>query len=266
MVIWSTLEASCPVCSQRTRLRQVGSGFVTGQDSDLFLRMQGRHIIQAEIHTCLRCHYSGYDEDFLRDLPPGLREKFLREVSHQLREEKVPGGDGRPPFHRTPLPDVQYYWAARSAEAMGGAALTQGKRWLRAYWCLRIAPSAHLPQAVKEVRKQTYLTQAIARLRSGLRRPSDPNLIYLVGELCRRQGEYRVAETLFRRFLECKTGARYLRHAAAKLIPATRDQIGSEMSMEQILFDGASGGGSRDRGKPDLGSPEGGLPGNPDEA
>ena len=64
MLVWYNVEAACPICGQRLRLRELGGGFALGQDSDLLVRMEGRHVVQAAIHTCLRCSFSGYPEDF----------------------------------------------------------------------------------------------------------------------------------------------------------------------------------------------------------
>ena len=67
MVVWFSREMSCPMCGSRVSGREVGGGFATGQDSDLLVRMKNKHIIQAEVHTCQSCRYSGYVKDFLID-------------------------------------------------------------------------------------------------------------------------------------------------------------------------------------------------------
>ena len=255
MVIWASVEASCPVCAQRLRLRLVGSGFASGQDSDLLVRMAGRHIIQVEIHTCGRCRYSGYAPDFLRDLPPLFGERFLANISPLLVErevggeaESIEGAEGNvpaPPPGRTPLPDVQYYWAFKAAEALGTSAQLQGELLLRAYWCLRLPPSSSLPPETRELRRRTYLRGAVQKLRQDIAAARDPNRIYLVAELCRRKGNFRLAVGYFRRFLEETEGARYLKQAAVKLLAAARDRTSREMTMEEILFDGAPDSASR---------------------
>lgn len=247
MVIWSTLEASCPVCARRIRLRLVGSGIANGQDSDLLLRMAPRHIIQAEVHTCPQCRFSGYADDFLIEIAPQVVRRFLDQVSPSLDEARLRAeSDEIPPeAGRTPLPDVQYYWAYRTAATLGRSQRAQGERLLRAYWCLRIPPSAGLPDAVREARARLYLAGAIRSLREALATSRDPHLLYLVGELCRRNGNFRLAVRYFRRYADRDDGARYLKTAAAKLSAAAQDRISRGMTMEEIFFDRAPDG--RDR-------------------
>ncbi|MBI4603338.1 MAG: DUF2225 domain-containing protein [Planctomycetes bacterium] len=251
MIVWSTIEVSCPICSHRTRLRELGSGFGTGQDSDLLVRMAGKHIIQAEIHTCHKCRFSGYPADFKRTISPAARRRFLEVVSPRLREPPVAprttperpasAGQGKQGagLSATPLPDVQYYWAYRSAEALALPAVQQGERLLRAYWCLRLPPSSYLPPDVVRALKKAYLTRAIERLREGLAFERDPSWLYLLGELCRRNGNFVLAASHLRRFLEHEGGARYLKLAAVKLLELARKRIDQDLSMEEILYDGA---------------------------
>jgi hypothetical protein len=261
MVIWSTLEASCPMCEYRTRLREVGSGFTMGQDSDLLVRMRGKHIIQAEIHTCHRCHYSGYAKDFLRDVTPAQKSRFLELVSPALLEASLLGAapgmpvegraGGKSGFEKTPLPDVQYYWSFKSAEALGLPPMLQGERLLRAYWCLRLPPSSHLPPRVHQALGRVYLKGAIGKLRQGLRFETNPNWVYLVAELCRRNKNFLLASRYFRRFLEQPGGAGYLKLAARKLLLLADARKSKDLSMEEILYDKAPDAPSGHRGDAD---------------
>jgi uncharacterized protein (DUF2225 family) len=257
MVIWSTLEASCPMCENRVRLREVGSGFALGQDSDLFVRMEGKHIIQAEIHTCHKCHFSGYSPDFMRTLTPLMRKRFLEEVSPFLidatsirrdDDEDRPARE-RLEYARTPLPDTQYYWAFKTAEALALPAVAQGNRLLRAYWCLRLDPSVKLPPARLKALRKLYLKGAIQKLRQGVRHEGDRNLVYLIAELCRRNENFLLAMSYFRRFLEREPGARYLKLAARKLHKAAREGISGEISMEDILYRSPSDTNTREGGE-----------------
>lgn len=243
MVIWSTLEASCPMCGNRLRLREVGSGFALGQDTDLLIRMKGKHIIQAEIHTCQGCRYSGYTCDFLRDVSATQMRRFMESISPHLGEDAAesggPSGVARQGAVRTPLPHVQYYWAYKTAEALGLSATQQGDRLLRAYWCLRIAPSSQLPRSVAERLRGLYLKEAIRKLRQGLRSEKDRNRIYLVAELCRRNRNFLLSAGYFRKFLMQPDGARYLKTLAKKLLTLAEKKVDAEMGMEALLYDSA---------------------------
>jgi hypothetical protein len=274
MVIWSTLETSCPICENRVRLREVGSGFATGQDSDLLVRMEGKHIIQAEVHTCLHCHFSGFGADFLRTISPAARRRFREEVSPLLVDDatalgappverqgqKARAGSSRPEYTRTPLPDIQYYWSYRTAEALALPPVSQGLRLVRAYWCLRLDPTARLPAPRLKALRKLYLRGAIQKLRQGVRFEPDPNLIYLIGELCRRNENYLLAIGYFRRFLERDGGAMYLKLAAKRLIEEARNRVPDPLSMEEVLYDRAPGNKSRPA-KPPQG--KGDAPGRP---
>jgi len=261
MVVWSTIEATCPICGNRLRLREVGSGFCVGQDSDLFVRMRGKHIIQAEVHTCHHCRYSGYSSDFFRELSETMRTGFLTETAPGLLDEnetkktppaippkKKQRAGSRPRRSRaklkrcktTPLPHVQYEWSAKTAEAIGLPSHEQARRLLRAYWCLRIAPSANLDEKLLKKLRKRCLTAAIRKFRQGLRYQKDSNLVFLVAELCRRNGNFSLATRYFRRFLEREEhGAEYLTQAADKLCLAAQEKIEVELSMEEVLYNPA---------------------------
>ena len=96
-------------------------------------------------------------------------------------------------------------------------------------------------------RKKVYLKAAIQKRRQGLRGSRDRNIVYLIAELCRRNGNFSLAATYFGRFRERESGARYLKQAAAKLSQLARDRVAGEISMEEILYDrapeGKEGGG-----------------------
>ncbi len=261
MIVWSTIEASCPICSNRTRLREVGSGFVQGQDSDLLVRMGGKHIIQAEIHTCNKCRFSGYASDFVRTISPPARTRFIEEVAPTLVDD--PGSTtsrGLSP-QKTPLPDVQYHWAARTAEALGLPACEQADRWVRAYWCLRLAPSSYVADALKKSLKKLYLTRAISRLRQGLRSDRDRNRVFLVGELSRRNNNFLMASHYLRRFVERENGAPYLKAAALKLLELSQKRVSQDLTLEEVLYGAKPGKAKPGNSTPDV-RPRGGTPGD----
>ncbi len=138
------------------------------------------------------------------------------------------------------MPHIQYYWAAKTGEALGYSPQEQGERILRGYWCLRISPSSKLSaSSLKRLRKR-YLTEAIRKFRQGLRHQKDPNVVYLVAELCRRNGNFLLATGYFRRFFEKSAGAcEYLRQASEKLFLVAKEKLSTELSMEEILYNPA---------------------------
>jgi uncharacterized protein (DUF2225 family) len=245
MLPWSTQEASCPICDRRVRLRQVGGGFALGQDSDLLVRMKGKHVIQAEIHNCPKCHFAGYASEFLGEIGSEAREKFLEEVSPWLVLGLLPKCSARADYSQAPTPDVQYYWAYKTSEALSLPVASQAEKLLRAYWCMRLPPSTGLPSRTREALRKVYLSSAIRKLRQALRTNPGGHRVYLIAELCRRSGNFLLSAGYFRRFLEKETGPRYLKQAASRLLEAARAGLSREMSMEEILMDGATGTAGR---------------------
>ncbi len=230
------------------RVREVGGGFVVGQDSDLLMRMQGKHIIQAEIHTCLACRYSGFASDFLdRNISDPMVERYFREFAEKLEPKSNDAGPNAKP-EGTPLPHLQYYWSAQLSPLIGLTPKETGMRMLRAYWCLRLAPSSSLPDKQLGKLDKLYLRQAIAYLRKALRHEKDRTLIYLVAELCRRNRSFVRAANYFQRFVDTScgpsTGRRastenpyeYLLQAAEKLREAVRREDSTPKTMEELLY------------------------------
>jgi hypothetical protein len=238
MIVWSTLEASCPACATRLRLREVGSGFALGQDSDLLVRMRGKHVVQAEIHTCAKCHFSGYAADFLRTLPDADAERFLHEISPSLLPLVPPPNATEVPYASTPLPDVQYYWAYQTARALRSSPLEQAERLVRAYWCLRMPPSSSLEPMYHRTVRKLYLKSAIQKIRLGLGPFVAPHWTYLLAELCRRNGNFRLAAGYFRQFLS-EQGAPYLYQAATRLLRLCSERVSTELGMEEVLYNQA---------------------------
>jgi hypothetical protein len=211
--------------------REVGGGFAVGQDSDLLIRMKGKHVIQAEVHSCPNCRYSGFTKDFALNTTPFVSDQFLAEVTPCLT------GCPKKSISTTPLPDVQYYWAYKSASFLKRPALALGERLLRAYWCLRLPPSSQIPPPKIDSRKKVYLGECITHFMQSLRGNRNPHIYYLIAELSRRQGDFESAQAFFKKFLAKKLAAKYLRFAATKLIAAAEDEDNRDFTMEEILYD-----------------------------
>ncbi len=243
MIVWSSVESSCPMCQQRIRVREVGGGFVLGQDSDLLIRMPDKHVIEAEIHTCPHCWFSGYADDFVASqVTEPMVERYFREFAHKLAEvgesdESPDGEDGedddRRPF---PLPHRQYHFSTLLAPLLGLPPLESGLRMLRAYWCLRLSPSTLLAPRELRALQTLYLRQAIAFLRKSLRRARNPVLVYLVGELCRRNSNFVRAQHYFERFLS-NSGPDYLLLAAERLLKLAQGGDAEHRRLEDLLYD-----------------------------
>ena len=100
MIVWSSVETSCPVCAHRLRVREVGSGFVVGQDTDLLIRMGQKHVIEAEIQTCPGCLFSAYAREFIsHHVDDEMVERFHAEFADLL----LAGPLGTLPLKKLPL-------------------------------------------------------------------------------------------------------------------------------------------------------------------
>lgn len=247
MLVWHSLETTCPMCLQRLRVRDVGGGFALGQDTDLLIRMKGKHLIQAQIHTCLRCGYSGLADDFTdRHISKSVERAFFEKIAKHIRSQA--SSPARPGCAQTPLPHVQYHWAALAAEALNLAPGEIALRFLRAYWCLRLPPSIDLDEQTLAPMRKTYLREAISRFRQGLRRERNRVVVYLIGELCRRNGNFGLAAQYFERYIYRERGPRYLKLAAQKLLCAARAADAGEKTMEEVLYDQPQDSHRTDRG------------------
>lgn len=260
MIVWSTIESCCPMCQRRLRVRELGGGVALGQDTDLLVRMREKHVIQAEIHTCQKCRFSGYARDFTtRRVPGSTVKRFFEEYAHLLRDHYSSGylipdpaaSASLPP--QTPLPHLQYYWAAIVTPLLGLSPTEAGLRLLRAYWCLRLQPSLRLPTPTLAKLRKLYLREAISRFRQGLRHEKNRVFVYLIGELCRRNGNFLLAAHYFERFLEREVGPRYLKRAAKALLVAAKGSDSSEKTLEEVLY-GEKGSSKRVRKQRDPGA------------
>ena len=188
------------MCDHRLWIREVGGGFAIGQDTDLLVRMRGHHVIQAEIHTCPTCRYSGFPDDFAsRSFSPSVKEAFFREISPRiecyLRETSQEASSSAPLSH------VQYYLAALMGNSIGLDAFDVGVRFLRAYWCLRLPPAVQLSEASLRRLRKLYLRESVSRLRHRLHSQQNRVVVYLVGELSRRNSNFGLATQYLQRYL-----------------------------------------------------------------
>jgi hypothetical protein len=249
MVVWSSIEATCPMCRHRLRVREVGAGFALGQDTDLLIRMEGKHVIQAEIHSCRNCRFSGPAADYTdRTYSSAAIQRYFRDVVGQLTDEPANvDRNWNPEITRTPLPHIQHYWSALAGTALGIPSADTGRRYLRAYWSLRLSPSRELPETELKPLRKRFLQASIAHLRHSLRREPNRVVVYLVGELCRRNRNFGLAAQYFDRFLTREDGPAYIQQAARKLRASIDQHDSSERSMEELLYGQGQDSGKRDR-------------------
>jgi len=232
MICWSTIETVCPMCGCQLHVREAGGCDVLGQDTDLLIRTRAPHVIRVEIHSCPDCRFSGYSSDFLGGRVVALTiETYFREYIEKLKDDcEADCSSGDPPTH------LQYYWAGLLSPLLGYEPLETGMKMLRAYWSLRLDAPDSLDEASLDGLRHRYLCQAIAFLRKSLRKEKNPAYLYLVGELCRRNGNWMHSQNYFNRFLARSSRPRHLRNAATLLIQRARRRDSSHLGMEELLY------------------------------
>ena len=232
MICWSTIETVCPMCGYQLYVREVGGCDILGQDTDLLIRTRAPHVIRIEVHSCPDCRFSGYSSDFLEGRISELTiETYFRKYIEKLGDDcELAGPSADPPTH------LQYFWSGLLSPLLGHPARETGLRMLRAYWSLRLDPAPDLDDSGLKNLEQRYLRQAIVYLRKSLRQEKNPVYLYLVGELCRRKGNWMHSQNYFNRFLARSTRPRHLRNAASRLIKRARRRDCRHMSMERLLY------------------------------
>ena len=231
MICWSTIETVCPMCGCQLYVREIGGCDVLGQDTDLLIHTGTPHVIRAEVHSCPDCRFSGYSSDFLGNRVSDLTiEAYFKEYIEKLKDDCGGGESADPPTH------LQYFWSGLLSPLLGYPPRETGLRMLRAYWSLRLDSLPGLDDSGLRSLEHRYLRRAIAYLRKSLCKEKNPVYLYLVGELCRRKGNWMHSQNYFNRFLARSTRPRHLRNAAARLIKRARRRDCRHISMERLLY------------------------------
>lgn len=180
------IELRCPSCGHQFGSQAVAStnGF-GGKRTDFHEQAAGTQPLPYQVHMCTWCGYSGAERDFTEqtDISPLVREHVWNELSPRV-SALTPGSE-------------KYEAAAKIAAWQGADIRTVGDLLLRAAWC-----------CVEEgdVEAERYFRrQAAWALEEALEAydlvPKDERavLVYLIGELWRRVGDWKQSAVWFDR-------------------------------------------------------------------
>ncbi|EAX46795.1 conserved hypothetical protein [Thermosinus carboxydivorans Nor1] len=187
-------EKPCPVCEKTFTVTKVRSRLVTlRQDSDFCTYYKDINPYYYDIWVCPHCGYAA-PENWFASLPPTGREKvraFLggRQVNvnfagERTREQAI----------------AAFKLAIFYAGLVEADHSRQGGLYLKLAWLYREAGEAASEQAALKKALEHY-EQALFRERLPIGNMSEITLMYLVGELARRTGDYDKALSYFGRLV-----------------------------------------------------------------
>ena len=209
-----TLSLRCPVCNTAFNSEIPNPGAPVGRESDLRPRFAGLDPLPSLIQSCPSCRYSAYHCGFdgrheevdelldslsrrLGDRPPTrmqpLEENDLDDLRRWIRRGSLTSdfAEGREPYGAE-----RYVLAARCHEYVkDDDSLELADYYLRAAWCARASGQ---PELQRESQRE-----AIVRFEIGLEdstlvaEPDKPRILFLIGELSRRSGDFGKAVDLF---------------------------------------------------------------------
>lgn len=172
-LIWA-IAVECPVCGTRFWTRRVVSSSYRGHDSDFRPRCLGADPLPDLVHRCPECDFCAYTDLFVT----------LKEPPDDLKHDA--GGD----------PIRRYELAARKAREHGASSEQIAEFYLHAAWCAR-RPSCRRVERRNLERAARWYSSAVSR---GEIRPRDlARIVYLIGELHRRCGDFDSALEWLRR-------------------------------------------------------------------
>jgi uncharacterized protein (DUF2225 family) len=177
----------CPVCEGTFISYSVTSTNVEGgKRTDFHSRAAGTQPLAYQIHSCIRCGYSGTDADFADDaeVSPRLRERVWNELAPHAANRQLAGSE-------------KYEAAAKVAEWQNAEPRHLADLYLRAAWCCVDENDIEAERFFR--RKAAWAFEEALSAYDAIPRDDRALLTYLVGELWRRIGDDRRASEWFNR-------------------------------------------------------------------
>ncbi len=204
-------NAICPVCNNRFQAKAVKSSAYRRQksDSDFFLRYASINPYFYEVWLCNVCGYAAMKQDFER----------IREYQKELVQKKI-----YPKWQGRRYPEVYDIEVAieRYKLALLNSVIIEAKTSRKALNCLRIAWMYRLLQ--DDTNEQLFLKQALEGFNEAYISEDFPicsmdkfTVIYLIGDLNRRIGNFDEANLWFSKVITAP-------NAAQKIKDIARDQ------------------------------------------
>jgi uncharacterized protein (DUF2225 family) len=187
MTVVDKIRLRCPVCKKKFCTLSVLSYSVLDQDTDFCPRGVGLGALPHLVHVCPNCYFAAFEGGF-DGVEEGVREAVL---SGAVRAEDVVGTEPAEALAGS----TRYLLAARCYERDSRCStLKLADLYLRASWCAR--------QEGRREREREAQQEAVIRFEKAVEDGEVEAqqlqvILYLMGELYRRIGLFRVAVDYF---------------------------------------------------------------------
>lgn len=186
----------CPVCQTKFTVTRVRSSacFVTHRETDFHVKYRDIDPLLYSIWVCPNCQYANNDRDFNQDFSPHELERLKKGLPLLKSEEPNFSAERTP---QTALRAVEL--AIRSAMVRQAPAIVLAGFYLRGAWLYRdLGKSEEEMKFIEQARKlyQQSFEKEWGRFSAKM---SDSRIMYLIGELFRRQGDNEEAIKWFSR-------------------------------------------------------------------
>jgi len=178
MTTFQQEDIRCPVCDEEFKAVRITSCGGRGQDTDLRPHFWGFDPLPHFVWTCPTCGVSAYSDEFTQ---------LASAVRGWIRK----GHLGRP---QSKAASRRYTLAARCYERAAAPALKVAFLYLRASWCAR-KEGDMAAERLSQRRAVEYFRQALETGEANAEEQSQ--VLYLLGELSRRLGDFEAALSYF---------------------------------------------------------------------
>jgi len=189
-------QKACPVCQYKFTVTRVRSSacFVIERDTDFSVKYRDINPLLYSIWVCPNCQYANTDREFNEPLRPNELERLKKGLALLRSEEPDFSGE-----RTTQVGLRSFELAIRTAQIRQSPAIVLAGLFLRAAWlCRELGKSETEMKYLKQARNlyQHSFEKEWGRQTAKM---SDSRIMYLIGELNRRLGNFEEAVKWFSR-------------------------------------------------------------------
>lgn len=194
-------QKQCPVCSTKFTVTRVRSSvcIVMQRETDFHVKYRDIDPLLYSIWVCPNCQYANNDKDFIQDFKPHEMERMKKGLPLLKTEEPDFSGERTPP---AALRTVEL--AIRTAMVRQAPSIILAGLYLRGAWLLRDLGKNQESLNFTEQAKKLYQLSFEKEWGRFAAKMSDSRIMYLIGELNRRLGDYEEAIKWFSRTINNK--------------------------------------------------------------
>ncbi|MDA8234614.1 MAG: DUF2225 domain-containing protein [Clostridia bacterium] len=188
-------EKTCPICQTKFKVTRIRSSAysVLKRDTDFNVTYNGINPTLYTVWVCYQCNFAAPDRNFEEILRPAELDRLTKGLPLLKSEEPDFGGE------RTPQVGLRAYeLAIRTAQIRSAGAGFQASLFLKAAWMCRELGNDVLEREYLDQARQLY-EKSYNNETGGAGKLSEAGLLYLIGELNRRIGNYNEAIHWFSR-------------------------------------------------------------------